>query len=338
MPDATPATPIAPKTASPKIAPPRIALWATNLEHKVADRGAWLALLEAQMLEAKRQGAGLLVLPEYVSAHWLHWAPQDGGSSGGPAMMNWMAAEGRALLPEIELLVTRHRIGLVAGTMPAAAASGRDLGNLNRAWILLPEEDGSLRRLHHDKLVPTPSERETGDWPIRLGGRVLPFDFLGLRMAVLICLDVEMPAVAARLQDQHLDLVIVPSMTAQLSGYHRVFDCAKARAIELFCAVAAVGAIGEMAQGQGGNCSGAALFLPCEMHLGATGRGESIAPQSSVEGVGPMLVTEIPIAALRSARRHAEAWPGPYDATELEIGHSDAPAHIPRFRAVEQGA
>lgn len=314
---------------------PKIALWALNMQHPVGDRAAWLALLEQQMLAAKGQGAQLLVLPEYTSAHWLHWAPQGGTPLAGHALMDWMAAEGRALLPEIELLVMRHGIGLVAGSMPSAAAPGRDLGNLNRAWILLPQADGSITRLHHDKLVPTPAERADGDWPIRLGSRVVPFEFLGARMAVLICLDVEMPAVAAKLQDQKLDLLIVPSMTAQLSGYHRVFDCAKARAVELFTAVAAVGAVGEMAQGQGGNCSGAALFLPCEMHLGATGRAAEIAPQSAVEGPGPMLVAEVPVAALRRARRHAEAWPGPFDATEIEIGHSDAPAHIPRFSAAK---
>lgn len=322
LPEATPATETELK----------IALWALNMAHKAASRAAWLALLEAQLGEAKRQGADLLVLPEYVSGHWLHWAEQP---LSGPALMNWMAAEGAALLPEIELLVTRHRIGLVAGTMPVAAARGRDLGNVNRAWVLLPEADGTLRRLHHDKLVPTPAERASGDWPIRLGARVAPFEYRGARLAVLICLDVEMPAVATKLQDQKLDLLIVPSMTAQLSGYHRVFDCAKARAIELFSAVAAVGAIGEMAQGQGGNCSGAALFLPCEMHLGATGRAAVIPPQSATEGPGPMLVAELPLVALRRARRHAEAWPGPFDGAEIEIGHGDAPVPIPHFGAAQ---
>ncbi len=319
----------------------KIALWAMNLQHPVAGRAAWLALLAAQMQAAKGQGAELLVLPEYASAHWLHWAPEDGAGLRGPALMNWMAAEGAALLPEIELLAMRHSLVLVAGTMPVAAASGRDLGTLNRAWILLPEEagktgeSGGLRRLHHDKLVPTPSERASGDWPIRLGARVQPFTYRGLRMAVLICLDVEMPAVAAKLQDQELDLVIVPSMTGQLSGYHRVFDCAKARAVELFAAVAAVGAIGEMAADQGGNCSGAALFLPCEMHLGANGRAAEVAPRSTVEGPGPMLVAEVPVAALRRARRHAEAWPGPFDGDHIEIGHTDAPVPIPRFSVVD---
>jgi predicted amidohydrolase len=280
----TEATPASPDDLKP--ADFKLALWAANLEHPVHDRAAWLALVEAQILEAKRQGARLLVMPEYVSGHWLHWAPSAtaGKPMAGASLMNWMAAEGAALLPALELLATRHRMGLIAGTMPVAAAAGRDLGNLNRAWILLPENDGSLRRLHHDKLVPTPAERANGDWPIRLGARVVPFDFLGARLAVLICLDVEMPAVAAKLQDQALDLLIVPSMTGQLSGYHRVFDCAKARAVELFAAVAVVGAIGALAQGQGGNCSGAALFLPCEMHLGATGRAAEIPPQSSCDG------------------------------------------------------
>jgi predicted amidohydrolase len=316
----------------------KIALWAVNLQNKVADRAAWLALLEAQMLEAKRQGADLLVMPEYVSAQWLHWAdaPMPGKSMAGAPLMNWMAAEGRALLPEMELLVTRHGIGLVAGSMPVLAAAEReDLGTLNRAWILLPQEDGTLRRLHHDKLVPTPPERETGDWPIRLGGRVAPFEYRGAKIAVLICLDVEMPAVAAKLQSEALDLLIVPSMTSQISGYHRVFDCAKARAIELMSAVAAVGCIGEAPQNQGGNCSAASLFVPCEMHLGGTGRAAELAPRDKDEGPGPMLVAEVPVAAIRRARRHAEAWPGPFDAAEVTVGDGDVVAHIPRFSAAK---
>ena len=316
----------------------KIALWAVNLQHKVADRAAWLALLEAQMLGAKRQGADLLVMPEYVSAHWLHWAdrPMPGKSMTGAPLMNWMAAEGRALLPEIELMVTRHGVGLIAGSMPVLAAADReDLGTLNRAWILLPREDGTLQRLHHDKLVPTPPERAAGDWPIRLGVRVAPFEFRGAKMAVLICLDVEMPAVAAKLQAEMLDLLIVPSMTSQISGYHRVFDCAKARAIELMSAVAAVGCVGDAPQNQGSNCSAASLFLPCEMHLGGTGRAAELPPQSSAEGPGPMLVAEVPVAAIRRARRHAEAWPGPFDAAEVTIGDGEVVAHIPRFSAAK---
>jgi predicted amidohydrolase len=311
-----------------------IALWATNLAHPVSDRAQWLALVEAQITDAKRQGAQMFVMPEYVSAHWLHWAAQP---MAGAALMNWMAAEGRALLPELELMAARHKIGIVAGSMPVAAERD-DLGNVNRAWILLPEGEG-LRRLHHDKLVPTPAERATGDWPIRLGSRVAPFEFQGARMALLICLDVEMPAVAAKLQGEMLDLLIVPSMTAQLSGYHRVFDCAKARAVELFASVAAVGAIGDAPQNQGGNCSGASLFLPCEMHLGATGRAAEIAPQSGAQGPGPMLVANVPVARLRRARRHAEAWPGPFDAAHVSVGDSDAAAEtlgqLPRFSAAK---
>src|SRR3546814_7527676 len=53
-----------------------------------------------------------------------------------------------------------------------------------------------------------------------------------------------MPALALRLAPLDPDLILVPSMTAKLSGYSRVFSCAKARAIELLCAVAATGVIG----------------------------------------------------------------------------------------------
>src|SRR3546814_13551925 len=62
-------------------------------------------------------------------------------------------------------------------------------------------------------------------------------------------------------------------MTAKLSGYSRVFSCAKARAIELLCAVAATGVIGRAPGSTQNptNVSACAVYLPCEPSLGMDG-------------------------------------------------------------------
>jgi hypothetical protein len=130
-----------------------------------------------------------------------------------------------------------------------------------------------------------------------------------------------MPGVAQMLVDRDIDLVLVPSMTGHLSGYHRVFDCAKARAVELFAIVGAVGCIGQVGTGGvDGNCSGAAFFAPCETAFGATGLIDRTGPFTEVVGPGPLLVSTLPVGELRRARQAgAEVWQGRFDTAHLVV-------------------
>jgi predicted amidohydrolase len=198
-------------------------------------------------------------------------------------------------------------------------------GFYNRAWLLLP--DG--RRVAYDKLVLTPSEKNPAGWCLQPGERIEIAEWEGLRIAPLVCLDVEMPALAWRLQPLDLDLLLVPSMTAFRAGYRRVFDCAKARAIELQTLVAAVGAIGvpQRLAGRDSNTSGAAVFTPCEVALGHDGVAATIGPWSEVEGPGPMLIArDLPVADLRALRRgKADVWPGAWSADHLTIETTGEP-------------
>ena len=75
---------------------------------------------------------------------------------------------------------------------------------------------------------------------------IIPWE--GLRVAIVVCLDVELTSLWARLAKLDLDLVLVPAKTDMLSGYCRVFGCAKTRAIELQTIVCAVGAVGNPAR------------------------------------------------------------------------------------------
>ncbi len=292
-----------------------VALWATSLAPPLNGIDAWAARLDAQMAEAREAGARLLVMPEYACEQWLSFAPAD----LPPAQeIAWMAAQAPAALAAARALARTHDMALVAGTMPAAIGNGA-AEHRNRAWLALP--DGRL--FAQDKLVLTPSEKDPAAWLLTPGDRVAVIEWTGLRLAVLICLDIEMPALAARLAPLDLDLVLVPSMTAGRAGYHRVFDCAKARAIELQAIVCAVGAIGapERLLGRETNCSGAAAFVPCEPALGDTGLAASIGPWHDVAGPGPMLIArDLPIDRARAARRGgAEVWPGAWSAEHIVI-------------------
>ena len=296
-----------------------VALWAANLARPLNGSDAWAAAVETQVAEAAVAGARIFVMPEYVSEHWLGFAPAGLKLTEEIA---WMAEQGEAALAKIEPLAARFDIAILAGTMPVAHENCRDY--LNRAWLLLP--DG--RRIAYDKVVLTPSEKNPEGWSLVPGDRIRVVEWEGLRFAPLVCLDVEMPALAHRLASLDLDLLLVPSMTSLRSGFRRVFDCAKARAVELQTIVCTVGAIGvpERLKARGeSNTSGAAAFTPCEAMLGFDGIAAAVGPFSEIDGAGPLLIArDLPVAAARAQRRgEAEVWPGPWSADHLTIAPAD---------------
>jgi predicted amidohydrolase len=292
-----------------------VALWAANLARPLNGIDAWAAAVEAQVAEAAAAGARIFVMPEYVSEHWLGFAPAGLKLTEEVA---WMAEQGDTALARIAPLAARFDIAILAGTMPVVHENGRDY--LNRAWLILP--DG--RRIGYDKVVLTPSEKNPDGWSLVPGERICIVEWEGLRVAPLVCLDVEMPALAHRLAGLDLDLLLVPSMTALPAGFRRVFDCAKARAIELQTIVCGVGAIGVpdrlKARGES-NFSGAAVFTPCEAALGHDGVAAALAPAGAVDGGGPVLIArDLPLAEVRAMRNgRAEVWPGPWSADHLTI-------------------
>ena len=297
-----------------------IALWATNLEPPLASVADWLARVEARAAEAHGAGAGLLVMPEFACAQWLSFAPP-----GLPAhdQVPWLAGMAEQALSALAQLPARYGVALLPGTMPFAIADRGDgvPGHLNRASLLLPE--GQV--FHQDKLALTPSERNPAAWLLTPGAQVKVIPWLGLRVAIVICLDVEFTALFARLARLDLDLILVPAKVDLLSGYYRVLGCAKARAIELQCAVAVVGAIGSpLGQPALDTLVGAAaVFIPCEANLNVTGVVAALEPLLATTGASPMLYAhQVPLGACRRIRHgaaEAEVWPGSWSADQITI-------------------
>jgi predicted amidohydrolase len=295
-----------------------VALWATNLAVRLNGIGAWAAGVEERMVAAKNDGADILVMPEYAAEQWLSFAPQG---LAPDKEIPWLAERAPEAYEVLAPLAARHGIALLAGTMPVAApkAEPGQPPYLNRAWLFLP--DG--RAIAQDKLCLTPGERDPKAWNLTTGETIEIVEWNGLRLATLICLDVEMPALSNLLAPHDIDVLLVPSMTEKLSGYSRVFSCAKARAVELQAAVCAVGTIGATQTGKGraGNTSGASAFVPCEEILGYTGTWAEIAPRDRVAGPGPVLYArDLPIGKIRKLRQGAaEVWPGAWRADHVRV-------------------
>jgi predicted amidohydrolase len=301
----THSSPLAPANLS-------LALWATSLSTPLNGLGAWAAHVEAKMAEAAAAGARLLIMPEYACEAWLSFKP---AGLAPDREIAWMAEQAPAALDLLRPLPAKHGIGLLAGTMPWPVAEGFT----NRAWLLLP--DG--RVIAQDKLSLTPGEQDPETWDLVPGRELRIVEWEGLKIATLVCLDIEMPALSVKLAPLKPDLLLVPSMTGKLSGHSRVFGCAKARAVELMCAVGATGTIGRAPGSTQNptNVSACALYVPCEPSLGMNGVLESIPPLADHEGDGPVLYAHnIPFGEIRRLREAgAEVWPGAWRADHLSV-------------------
>ncbi len=291
-----------------------IALWSFNLGQAPGSVSAFAELIEGGLQKAASDGAKLLVLPEYLSEACLAFKP-DGLNPNEET--SFMADAGADLFPLLEGLPAKHGVSLLAGSWPVKT----DHGITNTAVLFTA--DG--RQIRQDKLSLTPFEQDKDIWHLTPGHELQVFELDGLKMAILICLDIEMPALSCLLAQAEVDLVLVPSMTEKLSGYHRVYGCAKARAVELMCAVAVCGVVGR-AEGttqNETNVSGAALYVPCEEELGFTGVGAELNPTGGQSGEDLFLNAVVPVKTIRTLRSgNAEVWPVGWSADGVRLQKS----------------
>jgi predicted amidohydrolase len=158
-------------------------------------------------------GADIVLFPEYS------WAALPGcGTARETASRFW-----NGIIPSLHDRLSRPGKMAVLGTASCIV----DDTLRNRSPILV---NGEL--LVQDKLFLTPWETAfTGGKTLRL------IEFNGLRIAVIICLDIEIPEISVLLRGQGVDLILVPSATETVLGAERVTRCASARSVELGCAV-----------------------------------------------------------------------------------------------------
>jgi len=288
-----------------------IAMWSYNLGRAPASVEDLAAEIEKGMARAAAAGAKLLMLPEYLIECCLAFKPKG---LRPDEEMAFLAEVGRELMPLLSKLSEKHGISLLAGTMPVRFNGGLS----NTAFVVTP--DG--RQIRQDKLCLTPFEQCKDTWFLTPGDHLQIFELDGLKIAILICLDVEMPALSSLLARHEPDLILVPSMTEKLSGYHRVYGCARARAVELMCAVAVCGVVG-VSKGttqNDSNVSGAALYLPCEEELGFSGIGAESEPTDGAQGDDLFLLAHVPVEQLRRLRNgKAEVWPGAWTANHVSV-------------------
>ena len=160
------------------------------------------------------EGADLVVLPEFT---WMGLEPLvEPKSPQRVAEVFW-----NELFLTLRSLLNRPDKAVVLGTVPFWDAERGVL--YNRAPIFVGDQI-----LHQDKLHLTPWESAFAS-----GHELRLWEFAGLRFAVVICLDIEIPEISVRLRGAGVDVVLVPSATETILGVERVDRCASARAVEL---------------------------------------------------------------------------------------------------------
>jgi predicted amidohydrolase len=248
--------------------------------------------------EAKKKGAELVVFPELAT---LDVWPKDSKKSESE-IIDFIADKiTPTLFENIEKMSRDQNIAVLAGSSP------RRVGKKIRNTSLLVFPDG--KKILHDKIFLTAWERKM-DW--EPGKTIEVFETPWGKTAILICYDIEFPAVASALARNPPEVILVPSMTESKSGLERVRWTAQARAVELHAFVVVAGTVGTI--GKDWQHYGQNLFLAPR---------DRLFPGPPVEGVTgkPGLVTgRLDLSLLRASREKTDFFPArDQNGSKLEV-------------------
>lgn len=193
-----------------------LSTWA-DYEQKIA---GWVA-------EAAQQNAGILLFPEYASMELASLFGQAVYSSLSK-QLTAMQTVHDAFIDLYRNLAKQQECLIQAGSFPVEVEPGV---YRNRAYLFMP--DGSYD--YQDKLMMTRFENE--QWFISAGQDLKCFDTDFGRIAINICYDSEFPMLARKQVEMGANLILVPSCTDTLAGFHRVKIGCQARALENQCFV-----------------------------------------------------------------------------------------------------
>lgn len=246
----------------------------------------FILALQKHILFAKDSHAQLIVFPEYLTASllaihpdWTHWT--------------------MPFLQSLQTLAQKNQIAIVAGT---------HLLKNNSAWqnaSFFVSPSGNV--ITQTKIHPTPFEEKRyalqSDHTLQI--IETPFG----KIAILICYDIEFPALAQFAAQQDVDILCVPSFTDDEAGFHRVSLTARARAIENQLYVVHSTLVGGLTHQRDFEqaCGKAAIYSPCDIGFPSHGIiAESHWNQDFC------LVAELDLKKLKENRKNGSVLPRQY--------------------------
>jgi predicted amidohydrolase len=184
---------------------------------------------QARWVEAAvEQNAQLLVFPEYA------------------------AVELTSTLPAAVRGDLQRELLAVQPLVPSLLATFTELAQKHGVWILspsFPEQDSATGLFHNRARLHAPSGAtgmveklqmtrfESEEWGISPGHTQQVFETPLATLGVAICYDSEFPQLVRKQVELGAELVLVPSNTDTIAGYHRVALSCRARALENQCYV-----------------------------------------------------------------------------------------------------
>jgi len=228
----------------------------------LASLGAYRDKLARWVAEAADAGAQLLVFPEYGAMEYAAAA----GASVAADLAASLAAVSDAL-PEMDAahaeLARQYSVLILAASGPSLRTGGRCV---NAARLVAPSGRIGIQ----EKLIMTPFER---DWGISGGERQCAFETALGRIGVAICYDSEFPLLVRAQAEAGAQIVLVPSCTEFVSGYHRVRTAALARALESTCVTVLSPTVGDAPWSPAidHNSGAAGVFVPADHSFSDTG-------------------------------------------------------------------
>ena len=212
--------------------------------------------IERWVNEATTQDAKILLFPEYFSMELASLFGQEIYSSLSKqlAAMQSLHDDFTGLFKH---LAQKNQCIIQAGTFPVLIETGI---YQNRAYLFMP--DGGID--YQDKVMMTRFEKE--QWLIKSGKELKCFDTQYGKIAINICYDSEFPLLARKQVEAGCVLILVPSCTDTVAGYHRVKIGCQARALENQCYVVQASLVGDAAWSEAVdvNVGAAAIYTPVD--------------------------------------------------------------------------
>lgn len=259
--------------------------------------GSFVAFAQKQEMLVERavqEGARLLVFPEYASMELTSVLPEEeqGDLQRELFALQRLFADFLAIYAR---LAQKHGVYILGPSFPERSQAG----DVFRNRIRLHAPNGDLGV--SEKMQMTRFERE--EWGIAPGERSRVFQTeLGV-IGVAICYDVEFPLLVRRQVEAGADIILVPSCTDTLAGYHRVALSCRARALENQCFVVQAPTVGgatwSIAVDQ--NWGAAAVYGPVDRGFASDG----VVAQGALDAPG-WVFADCDLAELARVRREGQ--------------------------------
>jgi predicted amidohydrolase len=223
---------------------------------------AWRDKVARWVAEGAAIGATLLVFPEYAAIEQVAALGRE-VSGNLEATLKAVADLERERVDLHRELAAKHKVHILVGSGPSRKAPGR---YVNAAQLVTPAGSVGVQ----EKSIMTPFER---DWGITPGDAIRVFDTALGRIGIAICYDSEFPLLVRGMAEAGAEIVLIPSCTERISGYHRIRTGAQARALENQIATVTSPTVGDApwSPAVDRNTGAAGIFVPSEPTVADSG-------------------------------------------------------------------